>query len=357
MATYVVRTLKSGLKKVKVMVRRKNASSLTQTFQTRHQAEAWAMSIEGELLMAQTLPRVEAVRHTVADAIRRYKEIELARKTRKHKDQVAQLDWWAKELGHLQLAKLTGPLICQCRDKLASGTTVQGKPRQPATVNRYLATLSHVLSVAMRDWGWLEDSPMFRVRKLKEPRGRVRYLSDVDRARFLDVCSKSNDPYLYTIVLLALTAGMRRGEIINLRWTDIDWERRRLVLEQTKNGDRRAVPLVPVVMDRLHKARAAVGLIFPSVKPGYSSKPWDFNRGWKRALREAEIKDFRFHDLRHCCASYLAMNGATTGEIAEVLGHRTLSMVKRYAHLCDSHIAELVNRVSNRIIAPSDSNA
>jgi integrase len=350
MATYVVRTLKSGLKKVKVMVRRKNAPCLTQTFRTRRDAEAWAMSIEGELLSGQSSPRVEATLHTLADTIQRYKEVELSRKKRKHNDQVAQLDWWVKELGHLKLAQLNGPVICTCRDKLASGITVQGKPRQPATVNRYLAALSHVLSVATRDWGWMPESPMYRVRKFKEPLGRVEFLSDVQRNSLLNAATSATDPHLYLIIVLAIATGMRRGEITGLRWENIDWERRRIILLKTKNGERRAVPLPEAALthlrERFHGPENLHDLLFPSTKEGFEGRPWDFTRAWKRALKSANIENFRFHDLRHSCASYLAMNGATTAEIAEVLGHKTLQMVRRYAHLSDSHVANLVNRVA-----------
>jgi integrase len=353
MATYVVRTKKDGCKRVKVMVRRKNAPSVTQTFRTRREAEAWAMSIEGEILNGQESPRIEAMRHTLADAIQRYKEVEFPRKARQAKDQLAQLNWWLARLGQVKLAQLLPSLICRCRDELAMGTTVQGKPRQPATVNRYLAALSHVLSVAYRDWGWLPDSPMSRVRKLKEPRGRVEYLSDDQRVSLLGVCANSKDPHLYLIVVMAISTGMRRGEIVGLKWRDIDWERRRIVLRHTKNDERRAVPLAPKVLDLLKERAKGNGqdeLIFPSVKKGFEGRSWDFGRAWKSALRDAKIENFRFHDLRHSCASYLAMNGATTAEIAEVLGHKTLQMVKRYAHLTESHVASLLTRVTNIVI-------
>lgn len=354
MATYVTRTLKDGSKRIKVVVRRKNAPTAAKTFRERREAVAWATLLEGEILSGYSSPRIEATRHTVADAIKQYKEVELSRKTRKPKAQIAQLDWWSTELGHLKLAQLTGPLICRCRDKLASGTTVQGKPRQPATVNRYLAALSHVLSVATRDWGWMPESPMSRVRKLKEPRGRVRYLSSEELNALVAAGARSSDPYLYVILILAISTGMRRGEITTLRVGDIDWERKRIILQQTKNGERRAVPLASrpgkllreIIPTDAHRNDPA----FPSTTPGYEDRPWDFQRAWKGVLKEAQLDDFRFHDLRHSCASYLAMTGATTTEIAEVLGHKTLQMVKRYAHLTESHISKLLEKMNDRFL-------
>jgi integrase len=352
-ATFVQRQLKNGAKRVKAMVRRKNAPSITQTFSSRREAEIWAMTIEGEILSAPISPRIEATRHNLREAIARYKATVLCHRSRIAKDQLAQLEWWVSELGDVKLDRLTGPLICGRRDKLAMGTTKQGKPRQPGTVNRYLAALSHVLSTAARDWAWLPESPMARVRKMKEPRGRVRYLTDQELPAFMSACEASSDPHLRLIVMLALSTGMRRGEIVGIRWGDIDWERRRVILTKTKNGERRAVPLPTKALEALRlrssQLNSTSAYVFSSVKPGFETKRWDFSRAWHAALRRAGIKNFRFHDLRHSCASYLAMNGATTMEIAEVLGHKTLAMVRRYSHLADGHVAGLVERLEHII--------
>ena len=144
---------------------------------------------------------------------------------------------------------------------------------------------------------------------------------------------------------IALTTGMRQGEILTLRWPVIDLERKRLVLHETKNGERRAVPLTGPALTTL-KAWAKVrrldtDLVFPETK--------GFHHRWWEALERAKLTDFRFHDLRHTAASYLAMHGATPSEIAEVLGHKTLQMVKRHAHLSDSHIAGVMERVNAKV--------
>lgn len=354
MATYVVRTLRSGVKNIKVMVRRKNAPSTTRTFATRREAEAWAMSIEGEILTARSSPRVEADRHTLADAIARYVDVELARKAGSHKNVASQLAWWKQELGDLKLAEINRHVLCRCREKLATTLNARGVRRQPATVNRYLAAISHVLSVAVYDWGWLEQSPMKAVRKLKEARGRLRFLSEQERLSLLDECRKTGDPHLFEIVMLAIHTGMRLGEIVALTWARVDFERKRIVLLETKNGERRAVPLTTSMTQLLIRKRPTTWqreeLVFPSVKRGFEGRPWDFRRAWTRALAAADIQDFRFHDLRHTCASYLAMSGATTAEIAEVLGHKTLQMVKRYAHLTESHVGTVLDRMEKRMI-------
>ena len=116
-------------------------------------------------------------------------------------------------------------------------------PRSPATVVRYMAAMSHAYSIAMREWQWVEDSPLRRVSKPKEPPARCRFLDDDERQALLVACKASTSPHLYTVVVLALSTGMRRGEILSLRWPQVDLARGRIVLDKTKNGDRRNVPL------------------------------------------------------------------------------------------------------------------
>ena len=232
--------------------------------------------------------------------------------------------------------------------------------RGPATIVRYLAVLSHVFGVAVKEWGWLEDNPLAKVRKPKEPRGRVRFLSDDERERLLAECKRNPD--LYAAVVLALSTGGRRMEILGLRWSQVDLIRRVAVLHETKNGERRVLPLtgpaLELLRERSRVRRVDTDLVFPGrVKPRRSSdhktlsepKPIDLRTPFATALRRAGIQDFRWHDLRHSAASYLAMNGASLAEIAEVLGHKTLQMVRRYAHLSEAHTAGVLERMNAKI--------
>jgi len=111
---------------------------------------------------------------------------------------------------------------------------------------RYLAALSHAFSIAIREWGWTDDSPLRKVGKPKEPRGRVRFLDDRERECLLEACRASGSPLLYPIVVLAIATGMRRGELLHLRWDQVDFTRNIITLHETKNGERRAIPLVLV---------------------------------------------------------------------------------------------------------------
>jgi len=123
------------------------------------------------------------------------------------------------------------------------------------------------------------------------------------------------------------------------------------VLHVTKNNERRVLPLAHHALELMqaqHENRDKISpLVFPS--PRDSGRPWESRAAWLTALKKAKIEDFRFHDLRHTAASYLAMNGASTNEIAEVLGHKTLAMVKRYSHLSEVHTAGVVEKMNKKM--------
>lgn len=283
----------------------------------------------------------------------RYIRDVLPRKPKSFKKQSAQLAVWKERIGKHTLATCTPALIAEHRNQLAAEITVRSKQRSPATVNRLMAALSHAFTIAVKEWGWLNDSPMRRVSKLKEPRGRVRFLSDDERARLLQACRESSNPYLYPAVVLSLSTGARRMEIMNLRWTDINIQRGSIVLNETKNDERRALPLqghaLALIKALGNVRRLDTDLLFPShTNP---DKPVDLRAPWEHAMQKAEINDFRWHDLRHSAASYLAMNGATLAEIAEILGHKTLAMVKRYSHLSEQHTSRVVAKMNAAIFS------
>lgn len=352
MASIQKRIKKDGTTSYRVEVRLKGFPPQRATFERKTDAKTWASNTESAIREGRYFRTTESRKHTLANAIDRYKESVLPTKKDQRKQKL-QLDWWRQELGAYTLADVTPALLAESRDKLSTD-------RGPATVVRYLAALSHVFTVATKEWGWLEDNPLRRVTKPKEPRGRVRFLSDDEtvggkliegeRTRLLKACQQSSNAYLYSIVVLALSTGMRQGEILNLRWGDVDVRQGRITLNETKNGERRVVPLLGHAQ-RLLKEHAKIrrldtGFLFPGRNP---QRPVFIRAPWLEAVKVAGIEDLRFHDLRHSAASYLAMNGASLAEIAEVLGHKTLQMVKRYSHLSEAHTADVVSRMNERI--------
>ena len=362
MATIETRPLPNGGQQYRVKIRVKGHPAQSATFSRLTDARRWAQNTESAIRERRYFKTNEDLTRTLSDAIDRYvKEVLPEKCASSRRDQYRQLIWWRTELGAYFLADITPARITECRNKLItsrrqSRAKVRScdalpKPLSAATVVRYLAALSHVFSVAAIDWQWVQDNPVKKIRKPKEPKGRDRFLSDDERARLLEACRNSGEPYLYPVVVLALSTGMRRGEIMSLRWNNIDMKQGRITLLDTKNGDTRSLPLVGEALAQvqgLAKVRSLTNdMLFPGKQPGV---PIELKRPWCRAIRAAAIENFRFHDLRHSAASYLAMSGASTVEIAAILGHRTLAMVKRYSHLNDAHTRSVLARMNSRIL-------
>lgn len=349
MATIDKRVASTGKTTYRARARLKGFPTQAASFSRLTDARRWAASVEAAMREGRHFQLNEAKRHTLADLIERYAREVLPSKPKNARSQRTQLQWWTKELGHSTLADVTPARLAECRDRLATTLTVQRRQRSPATVVRYLAALSHAFTVAIKEWGWLHDNPMRRVSKPKEARGRVRFLDDDERVRLFNACKSSRNQFLYSIVLLAVSTGMRRGEIVGLRWDDVDLVKGNLVVHESKNGERRAVTLAGRALAQLRDLndlrRKDSALVFPNEA---GARPINFEKAWRTAVSEAHLQDFRFHDLRHTAASYLAQGGATALDIAAVLGHKTLAMVKRYAHLNESRVAEVVREMNER---------
>ncbi|MBK1670016.1 integrase [Rhodovibrio sodomensis] len=344
-----------GRNRYKVQVRRKGVRTQTARFDRKRDAEGWAAQQEAAIQENRHFRSAEAKRRTVADLIDRYEKSVLPQK-RSQEHQRRQLERWREELGHIVLAELTPGAVAEARDNIAADTVRGDRKRSPGSVNRYLAALGHALKVGAEEWGWLEHSPMSSVRKLKEPKGRVRYLNETERVRLLNACKESREPLLYPIVLIAMLTGMRKGELLSLTWDQVDLERSRVILHDTKNDERRPVSLPRPAREQLEPLQADATsdavYVFPNAD---GTKPIDIRAAWEAARELAGLQDFRFHDLRHTTASYLAMNNASVAEIAAVLGHKSLQMTQRYAHLSEQHAADVVERMSQEVM-PTDRN-
>jgi integrase len=345
------RTTKEGKVKYLARVRLKGKRPESAIFERLTDARRWASSIESAIHENRHFKTAESKKRTVAELIDRYIESVLPHKSASMRAaQANQLAWWREKAGYYVLADLTVQVIDSLRDELAKGSTNRGEQRTTATVNRYLAALSHALNTAVNVWEWLESNPLLKIKRHSESQGRVRYLDDDERTKLLEACQQSSNKQLYTIVVLALSTGMRKGEILNLKKRDVFLNEGFLILDKTKNKERRRVPLIGhahnVLSNQMKIPRLDSEYIFPS-KDG--KKPIDIKRPWEIAVTKADIKDFRFHDLRHSCASYLAMNGATQRDLMEVLGHKTVQMTKRYSHLSDNHISSVVGSMNEKI--------
>ncbi len=245
MANIEERINSEGKLTYRAKIRIKGSPVETATFTRKTDARRWVQQTEAAIREGRHFKTSESKRRTFGEMIDRYIANVIPLKPKSMRDQKRQLTWWKQELGSYALADVSAPKIADARDKLLAITVGKtGKQRSPSTVARYMAALSHAYTIAVQEWHWLDDSPMRKVSKPKEPRGRVRFLNDEEREVLLRAAKSHNNAVIYPVIVLALSTGMRQGEIMSLRWADIDLARGYITLHDTKNGERRSAPLV-----------------------------------------------------------------------------------------------------------------
>ncbi len=356
MAEIKKRKKKNGEYSYTACIRIKGYPPLTATFSRLTDAREWVSENESPLKRGKHLKNYTAQKHTVNELIDRYLEHELKDRKSDHEKFKMHLTWWKQQIGAYYLSTIDNIMLSEYRDKLSKekcliprknmSPKISEKTRSNSTVNRYMSTLSTVLSVAVKQYGWLDENPMLKVVKKREPRGRVRYLNDRQIPKLLTECLKESKE-LHLCVLIALSTGARYSEILNLSWDNVDLENRQFHFLDTKNGEDRGAKITSNVYNELlefQKVRNIKSNMLFATKDGRKTL---YLRGqFERAVKKAKIEDFHFHDLRHTAASFLAKNGASLLEIATILGHKTLAMVQRYSHLTKGHTGEVLENMN-----------
>lgn len=352
MASIQKRKYDTGRTVYRVQIRA-NGETTAATFDRLTDAKAWAADQEAKIGKGR-FAALEADRRTFAELIERYKaDVLPAKKGWAVKAQAPQLDKWLATIGNVKLSRVTPDAIERARKVIAATpfTRKEGGTEHAvsaSTLNRYYAALQHCMGAATH-WGWIERNPCERVKKFTEPRGRIRVLSTDEQSRLMAEIAKH--PTLNTIVLIALSSGARDMEIRGLEWRNVDLVAGRALAETTKNGDRRVLVIAGAAIEALRAwakvRRIDCPLVFPSEK---GNVPVTIKSAWRKALAAAGISDFRFHDLRHCAASALALDGASLPQIGAVLGHKTAQMTQRYAHLTEQHQEALVRAMAARVL-------
>lgn len=350
----------------RAQVRVKGRPPRSANFPSKREAKEWAESLETAIREARYHPHLRGARTTFAELVAQYETSAafLKLKPDGQRSRTQHLKFFSQEWRGLNLSEIQPDRVAAARDRLLAtrfrrsrerfdkkGKVVAPKTyvRAGGTVNRYLATLSHLFTLAMKEWNLLDRNPVRGISKAKESRGRVRFLSDEERAALLAACSASDWQPLTALVLLAISTGARRGELAGLKWEDVDLKDARATIHDSKNGDRRVLPLVGKALEALREQKlrnsARSSYVFPHPN-GLPEPYYYFDMHWYAAVSRAKLQNFRFHDLRHTTASYLAAQGASLLEIADTLGHKTMSMVKRYSHLATDHKARIVERMA-----------
>lgn len=310
---------KRGDYQFQAQVRRVGFPDQTDTFKSRREAEKWVRAIEREMDTGAFIPRDEATRTTINDLAKRYRA-ELLPKQRGQRQEDSRLKVVEKKFGDYNLSAITPAMVAEWRDELSERLANQ-------TVQHHLGVLNRLFKAAARDFGipLPLGNPVSSVRMPRIANERERRLEGTEETRLFVELDKSRSKCLKNVVLLAIETAMRRGEILGLRWENIDLKRRVIHLSETKNGSSRDVPLSSKATTLLENLpRNISGRVF-------STSETAITEGFQRAATRAGITDFRFHDLRHEATSRLAEK-LQMHELGKVTGHRSPRMLMRYYH-------------------------
>lgn len=312
----------------RAIITKKGFPRQSRTFDSKADAEKWARDIEREMDVGAFVSRKEAEQTSLNEALDRYEREVTPTKKGAAQERLRIRAWKRDPLAARSLAGIRGSDLAEWRDKrLAGGTS-------PTTIRNDLAVISHLFSVATREWGMESlSNPVEKIRLPAVLRARNRRLDhrpdengETEEARLLASCD-DGPAWLGPMVRLALETGMRQGELLALRWQNIDMDRKAAKLLDTKNGERRDVPLSSTAITVLEALpRNLNGMVF-------SIKTMAVVHAFQRACKKAGIEDLRFHDLRHEATSRLFEKGLNPMEVASITGHKTLAMLKRYTHL------------------------
>ncbi len=307
-----------------VRVRKRGYPAQVRTFDRKTEADAWAAVIESEMVRGVHVDRSKADRRTFRDAIESY----IANVAPGHKGGQAEILRLQRiirdepKLVAYSLANLTTKVIEAYRDRRL-GQVAAG------TVKRELGLLHTVVESVRKSHGMVEN-PVSDVRRPTVRDARDMRLRPGEEDKLLKACRASRNPWLEPAVILAVETAMRRGELLALRWEDVDFDQLHVYLPDSKTGKSRTVPLSPRAYELLWRLGADLppdhGRVLDTTAEG-------IKQAFERARAKAGMEHFNFHDLRHEATSRLFERGWGIMEVAHVTGHQDIQMLKRYTNL------------------------
>ena len=302
-------------------IKRDGFPDQVKSFEAKAEAERWARSVESDMDRGSYVSYTEAQRTTLADLIQRYMAEVLPSMKGALEDSIRLRAICRRPICKNSIAALTPAKIAAYRDlrltEVAAGTVV-----------RELAYLSSIINHGRREWGINANNPVALVRKPTQPKGRERVLTSAERVRLLAELQPTGrrNVWMLSVVVLALETGMRRSELLALRWGDINLDRRTATLHMTKNGESRVVPLSTSAVQTLTTMpRSICGAVFPITACALAAN-------FDKAVERAKLPDLHFHDLRHTAITLMATKLPNLIELAAVSGHKSLKMLQRYYH-------------------------
>jgi integrase len=310
-----------------VQIRRHDHWPLSRTFRLKSDAELWARQKETQLDRGELPVDTRLLRsHTLADLLERYAATIVPRKRSADRERYMLRVVLRHPMARLSLHRLTPAEVARYRDDRLA--VVSGD-----TVRRELAIVRHCLEVARSEWGF--PLPVNPVRQVKLPRPsnpRERRATAGELERLLAACEATSSPWLPAVIQLAVETGMRRSEMLTMRWADVDLEARTVLLRDTKNGRPRSVPLSPRALEIIRDTPRVADPVFVVSANAV-------RLAWERLKRRAGVSGLRFHDLRHEAVSRFFEKGLNMPEVAAISGHRDPRMLMRYTHPTAAAIA------------------
>ena len=318
---------KRGPHQYRVIIKRKGFKRITRTFPTKKTAREWGEKVEADMKLGTYVDRTEAESFSLHEALQRYIDEHIPRLKHPKQERNRAKAIQKRKLADMSLAAITPQDIAdyfrdrETNDKVSANT-----------IRLDLAVISGTYVTAIQEWGMhYLTNPVRLSRKPKLPPGRTRRLNSDEEKKLLGKAV----PQLKPVIEFALETAMRRSEIANLDWTNVDFKGKTLFLATTKNKESRTVPLSPRAIEILKEfPRNISGSVF-----GY--RPDSISQAFAAAAQKAELKNLRFHDLRHEATSRLfERTDLDVMEIRMITGHKTMQMLARYAHLRADRIAE-----------------
>jgi integrase len=336
MATITKRKGQNGTVRYLAQARVRGYDPVGKSFDTRQEAKEWAEKLEREWRAQRGRGglREDVGRLTIGKLVREHLADKDVAALRSIKDREARLAWWVNHYADVKIIDFGVMRLREARELLS-------KTRGPATTNRFLSEMRSC-------WNWAVAAGLIpqergwpRRLMLKEPRGRVRYLSDAELGALLKAAEA--DTVVHTAIIVSIACGIRQGELLRLEWRDLDLTGEKsstrkptLAVRESKTGEQRLVYLPGNAVEALQRLKKLTVVspvhvfLAPDGKPLRKSL---LEHRWRPVRAAAGLRDFHWHDLRHTCASILLQQGATLAMVGAVLGHKSASMTHRYAHL------------------------
>ncbi|NFV82106.1 tyrosine-type recombinase/integrase [Magnetospirillum aberrantis] len=341
-------------------IRRKGFKSQSKTFRTKTDAKEWLRNNEASVLLDKKAKGAGTTFKKLADLF----AVAPPMKGTRYWDS-CHLDFWIEQFGALHLDEVNhaeinaAVAVLQTRPAMritARGPKPTGKPLAPSTVNRYLATLSAVMNFALKR-GMIDAHPMKtgKVGKLTEGNGRRRILTEAEVTRLLDASEACRWSMMPLFLRMLLTTAARKSEVLNLKWQDVHLTESVAILNETKNGRARALPLVSDVRATLEQASKVrpINSDYVFFDPRHPERPKNVDTIWRFVRKRAGLLKDRddpldqvvLHTTRHSAITKMLKGGANLTQAAVVSGHQTLAMLKRYEHLAAQDAVELAERL------------